>query len=70
MQTRGQAAHKYPLRMKIIAWAALAALVAALAFVISNAVAEGSVGRLAMSGAVAALVAWASYRNAVGAKSR
>jgi len=70
MQTRGQAAHKYPLGSKIIAWTLLAALAVGVLFMIANAIAKGDVGRLAMSGLLAASVAWGSYRNAAGAKSR
>ena len=55
---------------RLIAWTILVVILGGAAFFAWSAIAEGKVVRLVVTLAFGAVVAWASYRNAVGAKSR
>ena len=61
---------KLPLRMRIIAWTVLAAILGGAALVAWYAIAEGKILRLALSCIVAGAVAWMACRKATGAKGR
>lgn len=67
---RGQAAAKYPLKFRLIAWAALTLLFCGIGYFVWSAISEGNLLRLAISTGLAVAIGWANYRNVVRAKHR